>query len=83
MGTGAAPSSTPPANSPRPPAWYFVVIVALVLAGIAAPIGVNWYEHRVASTVPVDTTGNTRDSLRAGAARDSAPRAHPDTVKSR
>ncbi len=74
MGTGSTPSS-PPARSPRPPAWFFVVVAILIVAGIAAPIGVSWYEHRVAATVPVDTTGNSRrDTLRAGTARDSAAR---------
>ncbi len=89
MGTGPNPS-LPPSRSPRPPAWFFVVVAILVVAGIAAPIGVSWYEHRVAATVPVDTTGNSRrDTLRRGtaldsAARDSAARrAARDTAKHR
>ncbi len=52
--------SQPPSRSPRPPAWFFVVVAILIIAGIAAPIAVSWYEHRVAATVPVDTTGNAR-----------------------
>ncbi len=84
MGTGLPPSQ-PPSRSPRPPAWFFVVVAALVLAGIAAPIGVSWYEHRVAATVPVDTTGNARrDTLRRGTAPDSAARTGArDTVRHR
>ena len=84
MGTGAAPSSTPPAKSPRPPLWFFVLVAVLIVAGIAAPIGVSWYEHRVATTVPVDTTGNTRrDSLRAGTSLDTTRQAAADTGKAR
>ena len=75
MGSGAPQSTTPPARSPRPPVWFFAVVAALVLAGIAAPLGVSWYQHRVAATVPVDTTGNSRrDSLRNGTALDTLQR---------
>ncbi len=83
MGTSAQPSSVPPARSPRPPFWFFVVVAVLVIAGIAAPLAVSWYQHRIAATVPVDTTGNSRrDTLREGTALDSA-HARADTAKSR
>lgn len=84
MGTGAQPSSVPPARSPRPPLWFFVVIALLVIAGIAAPLAVSWYQHRVAATIPVDTTGNSRrDTLRQGTALDSAAAPAADTAKPR
>ncbi len=83
MGTSAAPSSVPPARSPRPPFWFFVVVALLVIAGIAAPIGVSWYQHRIAARVPVDTTGNSRrDTLREGTTLDSS-HTRADTAKPR
>lgn len=62
MATQPTPADPQPRR--RPPAWFFLVIAGLVLAGIAAPVGVGVMIRHQASIAPRDTTGNRPDSAR-------------------
>lgn len=65
MGTDAAPPPDAPSPRPRrrPPGWFFVLVAALIAAGLVAPLAVGWIIRQQEATIPPDTTGNRRDSV--------------------
>ena len=74
MGTDASPPPDAP-RPRRPPGWFFVLVAALIAAGVVAPLTVGWIIKHQEATIPPDTTGNRSDSVRADtAARDSVQR---------